>query len=584
MYRGWARPGSCEKTIKGLPGSDDKYGAGLLNVTKLYTKKDGTLFSQMDLHGKEGDFGCPPQCISDLESCQADRKDLEHPLMTSEERYRNLVEGSHDLIFQCDHQGRFVFVNKAWEHTLGFSIDELLRHRISDLQAPDIAHKDLRTFSKKLLNGPINGYETTLISRTGKSVHLSFNAVSLRDPHGSVSGFQGTAFEISERKKMEEESLRLQKLESIGTLAGGIAHDFNNLLQAILGNIQLAKRTLNPEDRLYAWLTSAEQAGDQAKELSYRLLTFAKGGEPFKKVTSITKILRETVRLALSGSNISVEFKLDENLYALEIDEGQMKQVISNIVINAKEVMPRGGHITVTACNHPSGDGSTFPFRAQNYVHISIEDQGVGIAPKNLSRVFDPYFTTKGMGSEKGKGLGLTICHSIIARHDGFINIESSPGIKTVVHIYLPEANNEHGSIQNAPKDMVPRKDRILLMDDEDFVRDVTGEMLIQLGYDVRLAKDGDEAVKAYSEALAQGTPFDAVILDLTIPGGTGGDEAILRLLEIDPNVKGILSSGYADNSVMNDFKEFGFQGAIAKPFKLEELANIIAHIVHRSN
>jgi PAS domain S-box-containing protein len=524
------------------------------------------------------------KCIADLERCQAESKEREKKLAQSEERYRNLVEGSQDLIFQCDQHGRFTFVNKAWEDTLGFRVDELLRHRISELQAPGAAQQDLRAFSKRLFHGAINDYETTLISRTGKTVHLSFNTTALRDPEGSLAGFQGTAYNISERKKIEDEHLRIQKLESIGTLAGGIAHDFNNLLQAILGNIQLAKRVLNPEDKPFSWLTSAEKAGDQAKDLSYRLLTFAKGGEPFKQVTAITRLLRETVQLALSGSNISAEFVLDENLYSLEIDEGQMKQVISNIVINATEVMPRGGRITVTAHNLPALRGTNLPLQGRNYVHISVEDQGIGIAPKNLPKVFDPYFTTKGMGSEKGKGLGLTICHSIITRHDGLISIESTPGVKTIVHIYLPEADESCKALQDSPTIMEPRKERILLMDDEDFVRDVTSEMLVQLGYEVQLAKDGDEAIETYAKALEKGVLFDAVILDLTIPGGTGGDEAILKLLEIDPNVKGILSSGYADNNVMNDFREFGFKGVISKPFNFDELASVIANTVHRSS
>jgi PAS domain S-box-containing protein len=522
------------------------------------------------------------QRIAGLEHCQAEGKELEKKLLRSEERYRNLVESSQDLIFQCDYRGRFTFVNKAWEQILGFSVDEVLRHRISDLQPPDVAHRDLRAFSKRLINGVVNSYETTLISRIGKTVHLSFNVIALRDSEGSLTGIQGTAYDISDRIKMEEEHLRIKKLESIGTLAGGIAHDFNNLLQAILGNIQLAKRALNPEDKPFTWLTSAEKAGDQAKDLSYRLLTFAKGGEPFKQVTAITKLLRETVQLALSGSNISAKFILEENLYALEIDEGQMKQVITNILINAKEVMPRGGHITINALNLPAHEASNLPLKDRNYVHISIEDQGVGIVPKNLPRVFDPYFTTKGMGSEKGKGLGLTICHSIITRHDGLISIDSTPGVKTTVHIYLPEADKACRSAQGMPAVMEPRKGRILFMDDEDFVRDVTGEILVQLGYEVQLVKDGDEAIEAYCKALEEGMSFDAVILDLTIPGGTGGDEAILRLLEIDPNVKGILSSGYADNNVMNDFREFGFKGAIAKPFKFDELASVVASIVHR--
>lgn len=383
-------------------------------------------------------------------------------------------------------------------------------------------------------------------------------------------------------KKIEGEYLRTQKLESIGTLAGGIAHDFNNLLQAILGNIQLAKRSLNPEDKPFSWLTSAEKASEQAKDLSYRLLTFAKGGEPFRQITSITKLLRDTVQLTLAGSNISVDFFLDENLYPLEIDEGQIKQAISSIVINAKEVMPKGGHLTVNAHNVLAHKLDTICVKEKNYVHISIEDQGIGITPNNISKVFDPYFTTKGVGSEKGKGLGLTICHSIVTRHDGIIRIDSTPGIKTIVHIYLPEANMPHQSAQSSPAVSEQRKERILLMDDEHFVRDVTSEMLEQLGYEVQLAKDGDEAIEIYCKSQDEGKSFDAVILDLTIPGGTGGDETILKLIDIDPNVKGILSSGYADNNIVNDFREFGFKGVISKPFNFEELANVVASVIGR--
>jgi len=522
------------------------------------------------------------QNIAELERGQVNKKEPLKRIVNNNEPYRNLVENSQDLMFLCDRYGHLIFVNKAWEKALGFTVNELMHRKIFDLQAPDVAQKDIKFFSKRLLNAPINGYETTLISRTGTNVYFSFNIIGLLDLDGRVTGAQGTAYNISERKKMEEEYLRIQKLESIGTLAGGIAHDFNNLLQAILGNIQLAKRSLNPEDKPFSWLTSAEKASEQAKDLSYRLLTFARGGEPFRQITSITKLLRDTVQLTLAGSNISVDFFLDENLYPLEIDEGQIKQAISNIVINAKEVMPKGGHLTVNAHNVLAREFDTICAKEKNYVHISIEDQGIGITPNNVSRVFDPYFTTKGVGSEKGKGLGLTICHSIIKRHDGIIRIDSTPGIKTIVHIFLPEADTPHQSAQSSPVVSEQRKERILLMDDEHFVRDVTSEMLEQLGYEVQLAKDGDEAIEIYCKSQDEGKSFDAVILDLTIPGGTGGDEAILKLIDIDPNIKGILSSGYADNNIVNDFREFGFKGVISKPFNFEELANVVASVIGR--
>ena len=549
---------------------------------RLNKIQNNSINSPKDQNSRHVELEPLRQNIAELERGQVNKKEPLKRIVNNNEPYRNLVENSQDLMFLCDRYGHLIFVNKAWEKALGFTVNELMHRKIFDLQAPDVAQKDIKFFSKRLLNAPINGYETTLISRTGTNVYFSFNIIGLLDLDGRVTGAQGTAYNISERKKMEEEYLRIQKLESIGTLAGGIAHDFNNLLQAILGNIQLAKRSLNPEDKPFSWLTSAEKASEQAKDLSYRLLTFARGGEPFRQITSITKLLRDTVQLTLAGSNISVDFFLDENLYPLEIDEGQIKQAISNIVINAKEVMPKGGHLTVNAHNVLAREFDTICAKEKNYVHISIEDQGIGITPNNISRVFDPYFTTKGVGSEKGKGLGLTICHSIIKRHDGIIRIDSTPGIKTIVHIFLPEADTPHQSAQSSPVVSEQRKERILLMDDEHFVRDVTSEMLEQLGYEVQLAKDGDEAIEIYCKSQDEGKSFDAVILDLTIPGGTGGDEAILKLIDIDPNIKGILSSGYADNNIVNDFKEFGFKGVISKPFNFEELANVVASVIGR--
>lgn len=518
--------------------------------------------------------------IAELKKSLAESQYMHQALIAREECYRTLVETSRDLMFRCDHQGRFTFVNRAWQQSLGFTLEEILRHTISDFQAPEVASRDGRHFAKTLPKGPVIGYETVLISRAGKPVPLSFTVVPLRNEEGLLTGFQGTAYDITDRRQKEEDCLRIQKLESIGTLAGGIAHDFNNLLQAILGNIQLAKRALGPLAQPFHWLTSAEKAGDQAKELSYRLLAFSQGGEPFKQVTSITKLLTETVQFILSGSHVSPEFLLDDTLYAIEIDEGQMKQVISNIVINAKEVMPRGGTITIRARNVPANMDNTIPLRDRNCVHISIEDHGVGISPKNLPRVFDPYFTTKGMGSEKGMGLGLTICHSIVTRHGGFIRIDSTPGLNTTVHLYFPQADSALLPSHHIPVTNKSKRQRVLLMDDEDFVRDVTGEMLLQLGYEVCFTKDGDGAVKEYDKALEKGVPFDVVILDLTIPGGTGGEEAILRLLEIDPNVKAILSSGYADNNVINDFRGFGFKGTPLKPFKINELATVLSTIL----
>ncbi|OPY71576.1 MAG: Blue-light-activated protein [Syntrophorhabdus sp. PtaU1.Bin002] len=524
------------------------------------------------------------QRIAYLEQWQVDHQKIEEDIKNSEERYRSLVETSQDLIFQCDPRGCFTFLNKAWEETLGYKVSDLLGRRITDLRVPAAARRDTQILSRILAHGTVTGYETTHLSKSGTLVHLLFNFTVLHNKQGAITGIQGSGRNLTDRKKLEQEQLRLQKLQAIGTLAGGIAHDFNNLLQAILGNIQLAKRSLSPSDKPFAWLTSAEKAGDQAKDLSYRLLTFAQGGEPIKQATFINNLLADTVALALSGSTISVEFSLADNLYPVEIDEGQIKQVISNIVINAKEVMSKGGHLTVTAHNLPASEArNSSLLRNRDFVHITFEDQGIGIPPRNLSRVFDPYFTTKGMGSDRGRGLGLTICHAIVTRHNGLITVDSTLGVRTTVNIYLPAAQKAPPATPSCVLAPSPKtRARLLLMDDEELVRDVTREMLEQIGYQVELACDGDEAIDLYVNSLNHGQSFDAIILDLTIPGGTGGDEAILRLTAIDPNVKGILSTGYADSTAMKDFKEYGFKGTISKPFKIEDLANIIARVINQ--
>jgi signal transduction histidine kinase len=290
-----------------------------------------------------------------------------------------------------------------------------------------------------LTRGVVTDYETTHLSKSGAPIYLLFNLTVLRDEQGDITGIQGSAHNLTQRKRVEQEQAKFQKLQALATLAGGIAHDFNNLLQTIVGNIQLAKKSLRPSDKPFSWLTSAEKATDQAKNLSHRLLISAQGGEPLKQLISIATLLAHTVPPALSASPVALDFALPDNLYPVYIDQAQIKQAISNIVINAKEAMPKGGRLAVRACNLPAARAhniSLLPNR--NFVHIAFEDQGIGIPPKNLSRIFDPYFTTKAMGTSRGKGLGLTISYSVITRHDGLITVSSTLGVGTTVSVYLP--------------------------------------------------------------------------------------------------------------------------------------------------
>ena len=367
---------------------------------------------------------------------------------------------------------------------------------------------------------------------------------------------------------MEEELLTARKLESVGTLAGGVAHDFNNLLAIILGNISFAKMLTDPSNKIYKRLTDAEDATIKGKELTYRLLTFSRGSESSKKVTSLKEVIKDSAQLTLSGSNIKCTFSFPDDLRQVEIDEGQIQQVIHNIVMNAKETMSQGGKIEIRADNITLGPEDTIPLPEGDYVRISIEDHGGGISEEDLSRIFDPYFTTKEIGNVKGMGLGLAICYSIVKNHGGFMTAESQSGVGTTIHVYLPAYKKETPVAQTEREKPVNVGGcRVLYMDDENALRDIAGEMLVHMGYDVEFSRDGAEAIKMYSEATTSKKPFDIVIMDLTIPDGMGGAEAVQKLREIDPGVKAIVSSGYANDPIIKDFKKYNFSGSDRKTF-----------------
>jgi CheY-like chemotaxis protein len=376
---------------------------------------------------------------------------------------------------------------------------------------------------------------------------------------------------------MEDDILRLQteKMESISILAGGIAHDFNNILTAILGNITIAKMHINREDRSFKLLTEAEKASLRAKDLTQQLLTFSKGGAPVKKSVSISGLLKDTTEFALSGSKTSYNLCVPDDLWPVEIDAGQISQVINNLIINADQAMPGGGMITVHAENVTVGQNE-HPLQQGTYVKISITDEGIGIPHDHLQKIFDPYFTTK----QKGSGLGLAICDSIVRTHDGHITVESRLGVGTTFYIWLPVTHTEPVTRRKGVEKIIKGKGCILLMDDEECILEATGEILHYLGYTVVTARDGREAVDTYKKALTSCQPFDVVIMDLTIPGGMGGKETLHHLLEIDPDVKAIVSSGYSDNPVTAQYKEYGFSGAVTKPYTVRELSETLHRIL----
>ncbi len=378
------------------------------------------------------------------------------------------------------------------------------------------------------------------------------------------------------KKKMQAQLSSIQKLEAVGTLAGGIAHDFNNLLTAVIGNLSLLKQDLKAGDKGLGIIKEMQTASQQAKGLTQQLLTFSKGGAPIKKVTSIAELFKKTVPFALSGSKVISELSLPDDLWYTEIDEDQMNQVINNIIINADQAMPQGGTVKISAKNVIIKAEEGLPIKEGKYIKIAIKDQGIGVPQDILPRIFDPFFSTK----SKGSGLGLSISHSIVIKHEGYITAKSQEGSGTTFFIYLPASVQEAFAVKKIEGKILSGQGKILFMDDQKNIRSMVKQMLNSLGYEVELAEDGIKAIELYEKAQKRNRPFDVVVLDLTVPGGMGGVDAIGKLIELDPEVKAIVSSGYANDRIMGGYKEYGFRGVMAKPFDIEELSSVLNQVL----
>ncbi len=396
----------------------------------------------------------------------------------------------------------------------------------------------------------------------------------------------------AEQKKMQEEVLKARKLESLGALSAGIAHDFNNILSVVMGNISLAKDDLTPDSQTYDDLNEAEEACVRAKQLTSRLITFSKGGNPVKKKISIGEFLKKSVVEALSGSNIKLNFSISDDVNHADIDESQIGEVIRNIVINAKEAMDDNGRLSVSCRNIDISEEDGLTLNRGEYIKITFKDQGYGIFRENLTKIFDPYFSTKEMGAVKGQGLGLTISYSIIKKHEGLITVESEPGQGSIVSVYLPvsrvrsscpEKSEEKKLTQKSAEKAGKGKGKILVMDDEESIRTFMGHLLVRLGYVAETCIEGREAVEKYKKAMKSKDPFDVVILDLTNKYGMGGKEAIKMLRKIDRDVKSIIITGYSDDPVVHNFRAYGFSGFLIKPATRAEFSRVIHDVMEGS-
>jgi CheY-like chemotaxis protein len=341
-----------------------------------------------------------------------------------------------------------------------------------------------------------------------------------------------------------------------------------------MGNISLARTYLKPKEKPFALLEHALAASKTAKNLTHRLISFSKGGVPQKTRAPVAKLVQSATEFTLSGSNVK---SLPDDLWPVEVDKIQIGQAIYNVVMNAREAMPRGGILEVCAENVKHQKNG-------NYVRISFCDHGHGIPADDLPKIFDPYFSTKNMDAQKSTGLGLSVCHSIVIQHGGDIMVDSKPDWGTTIHLYLPAVtvNLQEDNLESPQEEEIPLfgEGRILVMDDEEIIRELAEKILTHLGYDFEFAANGSEAVELYRNALEAEIPFDAVVLDLTVRGGMGGKEAIQEILQFDSHVKGIVSSGYSADPGITDFRKYGFKGVVTKPYTLEELNQELTRVL----
>lgn len=502
-------------------------------------------------------------------------REKDRTLQESERHYRTLVEAS--LQGLCiDQDDRIQFANAAMVTMFGYhSVQELLGQPY-DVVVACHEHDRLAAYrAAQLHHEPVPvSYEYQGRCRDGYLIWLEC-VMSPFQWHGRPAIFSAFV-DITARKQSEEALLRSRKLESLGVLAGGIAHDFNNLLTGILGNISLAKQWAGPGTKIAERLAEAEHACDRATALTQQLLTFSKGGVPIRQTVSLDSVLRASVAFVLHGAKVHGDLRIPEGLWPVDVDEGQICQVIHNVVLNAMQAMPKGGVVTVAAENVDLPATFAGPIPKGRYVKVAITDQGHGIPEDIVTRIFDPYFTTK----PQGRGLGLAIAYAIIAKHDGYLTVDSDVGVGTTFSCYLPTAHQPTRSMLPPGDRPQPCHGRFLVVDDEAYILELLEEMLRTMGNEVICHHDGKDAIATYQRALLSGEAFTAAILDITIPGGMGGCETLSHLRSIDPDVKAIISSGYANDPVMANFANYGFRGVITKPYTLERLREVLQQVL----
>jgi PAS domain S-box-containing protein len=509
-------------------------------------------------------------------------KKAEDALAAEKERLAVTLRSIGDGVITTDIDGRINLINKAAEDFTGWPQATALGRPLTEvfhIVVPKTREPCDDPVKKVLETGANIDFRAnaTLVDRSSRERPVATSAAPIRDKDSHLIGAVLVFRDMSEQQSLVNEMLRATKLDSLGILAGGIAHDFNNILTAIIGNLSIAKLLTDDNKKLHSRLDEAEKASLRAKDLTQQLLTFAKGGAPVKQTASIADLIRDSAEFTLRGSNVRCDFAFAPDLWPADIDQGQISQVINNLVINAMQAMPEGGIVQIRAENLVLANDSSVPMPAGRYVRFSVTDNGTGIRAEHLAKIFDPYFTTK----QKGSGLGLATSYSIVKKHEGHISVDSTLGVGTAFHVLLPASTSKVRPASETSVEPVRGQGYILIMDDEPLIRELAVTILDYLGYDSKTAADGNEAVTLYTAALASPKPFTAVIMDLTIPGGTGGRETIKRLLAINPDVLAIVSSGYSNDPVMANYLQYGFKGVVSKPYRIDEIAKVLDEVIN---
>jgi PAS domain S-box-containing protein len=560
---------SITKPVQELVQATRLISSGKLGTTISY--KDRTEFGELADH-----FNSMSRAIkAGYDKTQSEIKkriDTEDALRKSEEKLQSVFNQMQDMFFRTDQQGRIIWVSPSAAQMLRYkSTTDLVNRTFAEF----FAYPENRSsfFENMSSRGMLTNYEAEFLRGDKSSVLVSINAHHYRGNDLEIEGIQGVCRDITERKKLEVEQVKVEKLESVGILAGGIAHDFNNILASILGNVKLAKISMSSQEQIQEILAEAEEACHRATDLTNRLLTFAKGGTPVKKTLRLSKQLKDSAVFAISRFNVQCEFEIQDDLWPVEADEGQINQVVYNMVINASQAMPRSGTVRISAENIINDSAQfSLPLQNRDYIRITIRDEGIGIPKEYINKIFDPYFSTK----QRGIGLGLASSYSIIKGHSGYVDVKSETGKGTAFFIYLP-ATREVTQVKKLRLPVITEGDeKILIMDDDDNIRKTFNKTLTRLGYNVSLAREGGEAIEMYTDAKNNGDPFNVVVLDLTIRDGLGGKETIEKLLEVDPDVKAVVSSGYSNDPMMSDYLKYGFKGVLVKPYEIERLTELI--------